>query len=119
MKNTIAGLIIGVVGSVVAGAAVADTTQRAVLGESGNPAYPVQVEGGDNVIYNCRENLIQLADGRSARECVRVREGGGTLFEAGDGIGNAAPAIGIVVVAAAFASGGSDSTATTTTTAGQ
>lgn len=101
-----------------ASGALAQTTQKAVLGTSSDPVYSVQVEGANGVLYNCKPDLVQDADGRSARECVRASERTGTLFESGTGITNAGPAIALLVVAAAAVGGGGDSTTSSATNTG-
>ncbi|SFD73905.1 hypothetical protein SAMN04488523_102235 [Sulfitobacter brevis] len=88
------------------------TSQAAVLeGNSGNPAYPLVVQGANGVIYSC-EAAIVAVDGVNARRCVKADA---SLYTAGSGLATGAAIgaglIGIILIA----SNGSNSTTTTTT----
>lgn len=91
------------------------TTESSVLGESGDDVYSLRVQGDNGVLYNCKPGLVETEDGSPARACIRADEGG-DVFAQGDGIAQAAPAVGVVLVAAAVASGGDDNGTTATTT---
>ena len=101
--------------SLFAGAAMAQTTmQEGVIGESGNPDYPVQVQGANDVIYNCEAAIIEV-NGLPARRCIPA--GGAGLANAGAGVnGAAAGGVALVLLGIAAASGGGGGTSTTTTT---
>lgn len=108
--------VVALTGLSVGGAWAQDTTQRAVLGQSTNADYPLQVEGGDGVLYNCKSDIGQTADGRAARTCIRADEAG-SVFESGTGLTQAAPALALLIVGAAVASGSDSASSSTTTTA--
>ena len=87
------------------------TSQENVLGASGNPAYPLEVQGANGVIYNC-ENEIVMIDGVNARRCVR--EGQGGLFANGSGMAaGGAAAAGILLLAVLLDDDDNNSTTTT------
>ncbi len=99
------------VGLLTAGAATAQvTTQAAVLGNSGDATYSLQIRGANNIVYNCKPDIVSV-DGVRARQCVAAGEGG--LFGAGNGIatGVAAGVAALVLVAVVS----NDSSTTTTT----
>ena len=98
--------------ALTAGAAFAETTtQAAVLGESGNAGYPLQVRGGNGVLYNCMSE-IQTVDGVRARQCIRA-DGGG-LLDSGAGLGaGVAAGAGALLIVAIASSGGSSTTTST------
>ncbi|MEQ6247997.1 hypothetical protein ABMC89_03805 [Sulfitobacter sp. HNIBRBA3233] len=93
------------------GAYAQSTTQQAVLGASADPVYSVRVQGANDVIYNCKPDTTRDAAGTLIRECVRADEDTAGVFTAGEGIGNAGPAIAGAIVAVAVIAGGSDSDA--------
>ena len=86
------------------------TTQAGVLGQSDNPAYPLQVQGANGVVYNCEETIVSV-DGVNARRCIRTGAPVG-LFAAGTGLatGGAIAAGALLIIA--VASDGSTSTTT-------
>jgi hypothetical protein len=88
-----------------------DTTQAAVLGESGDATYSLQVQGANGAIYNCAPGIVNI-DGVSARRCVTT--GGGGLAGAGAGLATA-PAIGVGVLAVLAVAAASDSSSSTST----
>lgn len=90
-----------------------DTTQTGVLGQSGDPVYSLQVQGANGVIYNCIPE-VKVIDGVRARECIPADRAG--LFDAGEGLTDAAAPIAAGVLAIVAIAGGSDGTAATTTT---
>lgn len=103
MKKILAIMSIAGVAALSTTAATAQVTkQQAVLGASSDPVYSVRVEGANGVIYKCKPELTTTADGTPARVCVREKGDGGTVFDSGTGIGNAAPAAAAVLVAVAI-----------------
>jgi uncharacterized iron-regulated membrane protein len=108
--------VLALTGMSVAGVWAQQTTQQTVLGASSNPDYPLQVEGGDGILYNCKSEIGQTLEGRAARTCIRATEAD-TIFRSGTGLTQAAPALALIVVGAAFASGSDSTTGSTTTTA--
>ena len=102
--------------AIMASGAWAQATQTSVLGNSGNPAYPVQVQADNGVVYHCKSN-IETIDGSPARRCVRPDDDGGTVFGSGTagGISNA-PVIAAGLLLVIAAASGSSSTTTTTMT---
>jgi len=111
MKNLFA--MTAAVAMSFAGIATAQTTtQTAVLGTSDNANYPVQIAGANGETYNCMADIV-VVDGVQARRCVNANAGG-SLFEAGNGLGaGAAAAAGALLVIAVAAN---DSSSTTTST---
>ncbi len=98
-------------GLITSGAAAAQTTsQEAVLGQSGDATYSLQIRGANNVVYNCKPDVVSV-DGVRARQCVKAGQGG--LFENGNGLTVGAGVAAIVIVAVLA---GNDSSTTTTTT---
>ncbi len=95
-----------------AGAAFAQTTtQQSVQGSSGNAEFPLEVLGGNGVIYACKNEIVTV-DGVRARQCIRAGAGGG-LLGAGTGLATgAAVGVGALVLVAVAGNSGS-STATT------
>lgn len=98
----------------VAGAVSAQTTtQAAVLGNTGNPEYPVRVQGGDGEIYFCKAE-IEVVDGIRARRCIQDDDVS-PLFAAGAGLGaGGAAAAGVLLAVVLAANDGSSGTTTTT-----
>lgn len=116
MKNFFACLSLAVFTTMpVTGASAQEATQRAVLGNSGNPNFPVEVEGTNGVIYSCRSELTQTANGQSARSCIRAGSSGGGVFDSATGLTVAGAAGGFLILVAAIGGDGDDATATTTT----
>ncbi|MFC6759696.1 hypothetical protein ACFQFQ_09655 [Sulfitobacter porphyrae] len=72
--------------SIAAGASAQNTTQAAVLGETGNPNYPIRVQGGNGQIYSCKAE-IETIDGVRARRCVQDDDG--ALYAAGAALAQA------------------------------
>jgi hypothetical protein len=109
MKNIIA---ITAALTLSAGAAFAQTTtQQAVLGQSENAAYPVQVQGTNGVIYNCSAQIVSI-DGVRARRCIQAGSGG--LFDAGTGLATGA-AVGAGALVLLALANDDDNNSTTTT----
>lgn len=82
-----------------------------VIGASGDANYPVQVQGSDGAIYNCRKELFQ-ANGTRVRRCVS--NSSGSAMEAGGlGAGGAVGLAVILLAVAGAASGGSSSSTST------
>lgn len=100
--------------SVAAGASAQNTTQASVLGETGNAAYPIRVQGGNGQIYSCKAE-IETIDGVRARRCVQDNDG--ALYAAGGGLaaGGAVAAGALLLVVLAASDSGSGTTTTTTT----
>ncbi len=101
--------------SIAAGASAQNTTQAAVLGETGNPNYPIRVQGGNGQIYSCKAE-IETIDGVRARRCVQDDDGG-ALYAAGAGLGTGAAVAAGALLLVVLASSDSDNNTTTTTTA--
>ena len=92
---------------------LAQPVQTAVLGDSGNPAYPLQVQASNGVLYHCEAELVSL-NGQTARECIRP--GDDNLFAAGNGIAVAgAVAAGALLILAIADDDDDDTTSTTGT----
>ena len=114
--------LLGVVGvGSLSGMAAGAATQQTVLGASSDPVFSVRVQGSDNVIYKCRPDIIDRADGTRIRECIPEDDDvAATVFDSGMGIAGAGPAAAGVLVALVVLSTGGDSdddTATATTDA--
>ncbi|KZX99155.1 MULTISPECIES: hypothetical protein [unclassified Sulfitobacter] len=86
------------------------TTTEAVLGQSGNPEYPLQIQGQNGVIYNCEPEIV-VTNGVRGRNCIQAGTGG--LFDGG--LATAATVGAGVLLVAAIAADDDDSTTTTTT----
>lgn len=89
--------------------------QVAVEGSTGNPNYPVAVQGSDGVDYECEANLY-LENGVQKRLCVRADIPAGTTnsaLVAGD-LGPVVAGLGALAVVALLA--GDDDNSTTTST---
>lgn len=96
-----------------AGAATAQvTTQAAVGGDSGNPAYPQTVTGANGVKYACQAPAT--IDGVLARRCVI--QGGAAGFDAVGAGAVGAVAAGVVLVGLLLTNSDDDAVTTTTTT---
>ena len=100
--------------SIAAGASAQNTTQAAVLGETGNPNYPIRVQGGNGQIYSCKAE-VETIDGVRARRCVQDDDG--ALYAAGAGLGTGAAVAAGALLLVVLASSDSDNNTTTTTTA--
>ena len=109
MKSLISLAAAGLLAS--AAAVSAQPVQTAVLGDSGNPAYPLQVQASNGVLYHCEAELTSL-NGQTARECIRP---GGDLFAAGNGIAVAGAVAAGALLILAIADDDDDDTTTTTT----
>ena len=83
------------------------TTATAVGGETGNPGYPVRVEGANGITYACKPG----APGATALPCRRLGADSG-LFNQGAGLGatGAAVALGALVLIAVVSDGSSSTT---------
>ena len=86
------------------------TTATAVGGDTGNPNYPVRVEGANGITYACKPG----APGATALPCRRLGADKG-LFNQGAGLGSTGAAVALgALVLVAVASGGDGSSTTTT-----
>lgn len=95
-----------------AGAVAAQsTTQAAVVGETGNPNYPVRIQGANGKIYSCKAQ-VETIDGVRARRCIGA--GGGDVFADSTGLAAGGAAAAVLLVAV-LANDGDDSTSTTVT----
>ncbi|APE43350.1 hypothetical protein BOO69_07915 [Sulfitobacter alexandrii] len=100
--------------SVAAGASAQTTAQASVLGETGNPQYPLRVQGTNGQIYSCASE-IETVDGVRARRCIQDGDAG-PLFASGAGLATGgAVAAGALLLVVLAANDGSSSTTTTTT----
>tara|TARA_R110002124_G_scaffold99728_2_gene245934 strand:+ start:1831 stop:2181 length:351 start_codon:yes stop_codon:yes gene_type:complete len=100
--------------SVAAGVS-AETTQTAVLGDTGNAQYPLRVQGADGRIYICEAGTFVDTDGVTKRRCQG--DDASPLFAAGAGLaGGGAVAAGALLLVVLAANDGSTGTTTTTTT---
>jgi len=95
---------------VFSSAAFAQTTTEAVLGQSGDPQYSLQLQGENGVIYNCEPEIV-VTNGVRGRNGVQA--GGGSFFDGG--LGTAAAIGAGVILVAAVAADDDDAAATTTT----
>lgn len=62
------------------------TNESGILGPSGDPVYPLAVQGADGVVYHCKQDTI-TRNGRVERPCRRK----GASLQSGDALG--APAV--------------------------
>ncbi len=108
MKNILA---ISAVAALTATSAMAQTatTQASVIGDSGNPNYPLMVQGADGIQYMCKAET-QVRGGVTVRPC---HSGGGLGLH-----GNQMAMGGILAggVLLALIMDDDDSSSTTTTT---
>ncbi|QFT59891.1 hypothetical protein FIU94_13745 [Sulfitobacter sp. THAF37] len=98
--------------TVAAGASAQTTTQAAVLGNSGVEGYPTNVQGTNGQIYAC--TAPTTIDGVLARRCIQPS--GGSLFDAGAGLGTGAAVAGAALALIVLAANDGSSGTTTTTT---
>lgn len=84
MKHLYLVLAIGWLFSPGASAQVV-TGQAFIAGDSGNPLYPLRVQGADGTLYHCKAESF-VSDGKTARKCVRADDQTGDIFSTGTGI---------------------------------
>ena len=90
-------------------ASAQETPESAVVGQSGNPAYPLEVLGANGITYDCREDTV-VANGRIERRCIRR---GGAATTGGGLTGLEGPGILAGIAAIVLLTGGLDSSSGT------
>ncbi|MEP1964033.1 hypothetical protein [Tateyamaria sp.] len=91
--------------------AAQETSQAAVVGNSGDAVYSLQVTGANGATYNCLPNT-QNVNGQVVRRCQRIGASGGQILQ-GSLVAPAAGAIAALAVLVLVGTGGSSSTTTT------